>query len=483
MADLFKHLVVLMMENRSFDHVLGFLPGVNGLTGNETNPLGPNGPLVRVSRNARTVHDLIPDPGHEFVNVNVQIFGNTQGSDAGQPRMQGFVQDYALVSNDSTQAANIMKCFTPDTVPVLSALAKAYAVSDTWFSSVPGPTIPNRLFAHGATSNGSLTQDVVAAPATLHTIFEAMDEPGNMDTYKIYSDGSSVLMANLYLLDRQSAFHPFSDFADDCANGDLPAYTFIEPSYDDSFTAGTFATSQHPDFPMDEGEGLIADVYNALTGSPDWQDTLLLIVYDEHGGIFDHVTPPSVSPSPVNANLPDVDHSVNPPFDFRRLGVRVPAVFVSPRISANRVISGQNFEHSSIVATVRKMFCANKTPFNWREAQAPTFEGVLDLDAPRPDIQLPPPFVSAAVSAADIQTAHAAIAPGDATPAVIEATALPKQPPEVRKPTDLMMAMAGAMEYSMKQRGIKPPMSLKQIYTAQDAVNYLANAKKLLHLR
>jgi len=195
------------------------------------------------------------------------------------------------------------------------------------------------------------------------------------------------------------------------------------------------------------------------------------------------VTPPSVSPSPVNANLPVVDHSVNPPFDFRTLGVRVPAVFVSPRISANRVISGQNFEHSSIVATVRKMFCANKTPFNWREAQAPTFEGVLDLDAPRPDIQLPPPFVSAAVSAADIQTAHAAIAPGDATPAVIEATALPKQPPEVRKPTDLMMAMAGAMEYSMKQRGIKPPMSLKQIYTAQDAVNYLANAKKLLHLR
>ena len=97
----FKYLVVLMMENRSFDHLLGFLPGVDGLKGDETNPVGPEGPLVKVSQNARTVHDLIPDPGHDFVNVNVQIFGNKAGTDNGQPKMQGFVQDYALVSNDS----------------------------------------------------------------------------------------------------------------------------------------------------------------------------------------------------------------------------------------------------------------------------------------------------------------------------------------------------------------------------------------------
>lgn len=487
----FKHLVVLMMENRSFDHLLGFLPGVDGLKGGETNPVGPEGPLVKVSQNARTVHDLIPDPGHDFVNVNVQIFGNSTGTDNGQPKMQGFVQDYALVSNDSIQGANIMKCFTPGTVPVLSALAKAYAVSDSWFSSVPGPTIPNRLFAHGATSGGSLTQDVIVAPATLHTIFEAMDEPGNPFTYRIYSNGSSVLMANLYLIQRQSAFHPYSDFADDCARGDLPAYTFIEPSYDDNPAAGTYATSQHPDFPVDEGEGLIADVYNALTGSPGWTDTLLLIVYDEHGGIFDHVPPPNVAPNAANANLPDVNHSTNPPFDFGRLGVRVPAVFVSPRISANRVINGQNFEHSSIVATVRKLFCTNKTPFNWREAQAPTFDGVLDLNVARPDIRLPLPFVSAAPSAAEIDTAHDFIAAGGVSAAaagagahstVIQATALPKQPPTVRKPTDLMMLMAGAMEYSMNRLGIKPPTSLKQVYTAQDAVNYLDKAAELLQL-
>jgi phospholipase C len=145
MAASFKHLVVLMMENRSFDHILGFLPRVNGLTGNETNPLTPEGPRVQVSQDARTVHDLIPDPGHEFINVNMQIFGNQAGTDDGQPKMQGFVRDYALVSNDSVQGANIMKCFTTTTVPVLSALAQAYAVSDSWYSSVPGSTIPHPL--------------------------------------------------------------------------------------------------------------------------------------------------------------------------------------------------------------------------------------------------------------------------------------------------------------------------------------------------
>jgi phospholipase C len=488
MAAPFKHLVVLMMENRSFDHILGFLPGVNGLTGDETNPISPEGPLVRVSRNARTVHDLFPDPGHEFVNVNMQIFGNSQGTDDGLPKMQGFVEDYALVSNDQIQGANIMKCFTPTSVPVISTLASTYAVSDSWYSSIPGPTIPNRLFAHGATSGGSLTQDVIAAPAKLHTIFEVMDEPGNPFTYRIYTNGSSVLMANLYLVRKPSAFHPYSDFANDCAKGDLPAYTFIEPSYDDNIAAGIFATSQHPDFPVDEGEGFIADVYNALTGSPGWADTLLLIVYDEHGGIFDHVFPPSVSPNAANAGLPDVQHSVNPSFDFRRLGVRVPAVFISPRIS-NRVIKGENFEHSSIVATVRKMFCKSKVPFNWREAQAPTFEGVLDLDTPRPDIKLPLPFVSADPSSTEIKAAHDFVAAGGVPvltrrpgqpPTVIQATALPIQPPHVRKPTDLMLAMAEAMEFTMIQMSIRPPRDLAQIYTAQDAVNYLQQAGKLV---
>jgi len=489
MAAPIKHLVVLMMENRSFDHLLGFFPGVNGLTGAETNPTSPGGSLVQVSRNARTVHDLNPDPGHEFANVNMQIFSSADGQDVGQPKMQGFVQDYAQVSGDASQGPNVMKCFTPATLPVLSKLAQYYAVSDTWFSSVPGSTIPNRLFAHAANSNASLTQDVIAAPFSLRTIFEVMDEPDNSYPYRIYTSDSSVLMANLYLMERRTAFHPIDELATDLANGDVAAYTFIEPRYGDDLNAGLNANSQHPDFAVDEGEAFITQVYEALKKSPGWHDTLLLIVYDEHGGIFDHVFPPTVAPTAANTGLPDVIHSTDPPFDFRRLGVRVPAVFVSPRISP-RVISDRIFDHCSIVSTVRKLFCDDPTPFNWREAQAPSFDDLVDLDAPRPDITLPPPFASPGVTNAEIAVAHQAealvhqgAAPQTAANGVIQAAALPKLPPAQRKPTDLVMKMAQAMAHSLDKRGLKTPTSVNEIYSSQDAADYLKNAKQLLRMR
>jgi phospholipase C len=400
-----------MLENRSFDHMLGFLPGVNGLDPAWTNPLTPEGPQVQVSPDARTVHDLIPDPGHEWINVNVQIFENSDGT--GAPTMKGFVEDYALVSHDKGQAPNIMKCFTPDALPVLSTLARQYAVCDRWFSSVPGPTIPNRLFTHAAHSQGSLTQDAVAAPFIIRTIFQDMDVAPNPANYRIYTHGSSILMVNRYLQqNKQDHFFDFADFETDAVKGYLPEYTFIEPAYDDDVNNGIYANSQHPDFAVDEGEALISTVYSCLCDSPDWNDTLLLITYDEHGGIVDHVPPPTVAPLPANAGLPDVPPSTSPQFDFRRLGVRVPAVFVSPRIPPNTVINDRDYEHCSIVATVRKLFCGvnAKNPFNWREAQAPTFENLLTLDNPRADVQLPAPVASAPLTAAQIQAATQAIA-------------------------------------------------------------------------
>jgi phospholipase C len=484
-----KHLVVLMLENRSFDHMLGFLPGVNGLDSNWTNPLTPQGPQVQVSSDARTVHDLIPDPGHEWINVNVQIFQNPEGT--GTPTMKGFVEDYALMSHDNHQAPNIMKCFNPGTLPVLSTLAQQYAVSDRWFSSVPGPTIPNRLFTHGAQSVGSLTQDAVAAPFVIRTIFEEMDVPPNPANYRIYTHGSTILMANQYLQQyKQDHFFDFADFESDAVNGYLPEYTFIEPAFDDDVNNGVYANSQHPDFAVDEGETLISDVYSCLCASPDWKDTLLLITYDEHGGIVDHVVPPNVAPSAANAGLPDVPHSSSPSFDFRRLGVRVPAVFVSPRIP-QMVINDKDYDHCSIVATVRKLFCGPNAqkPFNWREAQAPTFESLLTLDAPRADVTLPPPVVSPPLTSAQIQSAAESIAANNAltlraaaqdqNDTVIRANALPKQPPANPKPTDLMSAMVRAMDYSLRQRGITPPSDIKNIYSAQHAADYMSAARRV----
>lgn len=454
----FEHLVILMMENRSFDHMLGFLKDANyPIEGIDPANLPTNDPVtgnapVPATNDARSVGDFTRDPAHDFLNVNVQIFGS-KGATAGGPAMRGFVKDYAAVSNDPARGPNVMKCFTAQTLPVLSTLAKEYAVCDHWYSSVPGSTIPNRLFAHAAHSNGSLTQDAILAPLKLKTIFEVMDDPANPDSYRIYTGttGGSILLTNLYLIHNQSGFHPYSEFRSDCARGDLPAYTFIEPRYDDDVANGIFANSQHPDFPVDEGEALIADVYSALRNSPLWPTALLLIVYDEHGGIFDHVAPPTLIPDP---NQPPLPPSINPSFQFDRLGVRVPAVFVSPLIKPGTIISRQ-FDHCSIVATVRKLFCLDKSPFNWREAQAATFDDVLNLspaEIRNDEIALPAPFTSAGA------------------PAI----------PQVRTPSDLTMYMAQSMQAAADTLGVRLDTHVNDIYSTQDALNFLSHVASQL---
>src|SRR5450755_362400 len=135
-----EHFVVLMMENRSFDHMLGFskIPGIDGLTGAETNPDTTSEP-VRVTNNAKFFGDYEPDPGHELFDVNIQIFSN-QDATPGGPPMQGFIQSYMKVCGSPDRAKDVMKCFSPQNVPILTTLAREYGVCDRWFSSVPGPT-------------------------------------------------------------------------------------------------------------------------------------------------------------------------------------------------------------------------------------------------------------------------------------------------------------------------------------------------------
>jgi phospholipase C len=165
-----KHLVVLMMENRSFDHMLGGLslvtengqkeyPGINGLTGTESNP-DTNGNPVQVNPNAKFQSQLDPDPDHHFPGVDMQIFnGAPQGP--GRPRtMKGFVRDYYTQTKNVNKSHNIMSYFTPDKLPVLTTLATEFALFNGWFSSIPGPTICNRAFAHYGTSFGQVGMDI-----------------------------------------------------------------------------------------------------------------------------------------------------------------------------------------------------------------------------------------------------------------------------------------------------------------------------------
>jgi len=376
-----EHFVVLMLENRSFDHMLGFsgIPGIDGLTGQETNP-DTTGEPVKVSNNAQYIGDYEPDPGHELFDVNVQIFSNQQATPGAAPPMQGFIQNYFQVCNDPKRAKDVMKCFSPQTLPNLTYLATHYAVCDRWFSSVPGPTLPNRSFAHAATSLGS----AVGPPflGNLHTIYPVLNQQGV--TAKIYyQDFTMALTFKELLGDQNKYFGLYDDFLNECKDEtSLPNYCFIEPRYNADDTGGAHEPAdQHPDHDVRDGEALIHDVYMALTGNPElWKKTMLLIVYDEHGGLFDHVAPPAcVSPDGLK--------SAAPPFDFMRLGIRVPAVMASPYIKAGTVIGsadGTFYDHSSIIATARKLFLPDwqNTSLTARDKNAETFDHVLNLATP-----------------------------------------------------------------------------------------------------
>ncbi|MGB9179788.1 MAG: alkaline phosphatase family protein [Pyrinomonadaceae bacterium] len=375
-----QHLVVLMMENRSFDHSLGFLKSnswkIDGLDGTETNP-DTQGVPVRVSPDARYAGDFNPDPGHDFISVNEQIFSNSQGTGTG-PFMKGFVKAYQGKTGNVPKSHNIMKCFGPGRLPALSTLAQEYAVCDRWHASVPGPTLPNRAFAFGATSLGRV--DMNPNYLQLKTVFELLDR--NNVSARLYYTDWTLGLANGYILEHSNKFlYFFDDFLKDCKKNKLPSFSFIEPRFNDFSDRGQFfpAADQHPDHNVFQGEIVIKAVYDAVTSNQQsWESTMLVITYDEHGGLYDHVNPPPT----VN---PDGRVSVTPPFNFDRLGVRVPAVIVSPFIPRGTIIHDKVFDHTSIIATARKLFLKNDLSkfLTQRDLQAKTFEDCLTLATPR----------------------------------------------------------------------------------------------------
>jgi phospholipase C len=397
--DNLKHIVVLMMENRSFDHMLGGLmnknPKINGLTGNESNP-DSAGAAVRVSPNADYRGQLSHDPDHHFPGVDVQIYGGAAFAPGRVANMQGFVQSYGTQSPNVGDSHAIMNYFSPDKIPVLTTLATEYAVFNGWFSSIPGPTICNRAFAHYGTSFGNVDMNMFlvndADRAKIPTIYERLAAGGHSAKLYYYDQPSST-MEIVNLIKDQSFFGVFSDFVADCKSGKLPEYSFVEPNYSDHPGPGggqLLATDQHPDHHVLAGDNFIGKVYDCIRINPDlWQSTVLLIVYDEHGGLYDHVVPPNCTPdgfqAPASATgVPGLT------FNFDRLGIRVPAILVSPYIPRGTVVPGTEdanpriFEHASIPATVSRHFLGNNDAGTSREQQAETFLDLLG-DNMRPD--------------------------------------------------------------------------------------------------
>ena len=361
--DQLKHIVVLMMENRSFDHMLGALPGIGGMDDAAafTNPDTKNNP-VKPQALAEFQAQLQPDPDHHFPAVDLQIFGGDTSAGR-QPNMQGFVKSYFNQQGDVGHSQKIMYYFKQTDLPVLTNLALEFAVYNRWFASIPGPTICNRAFAHYGTSFGRVDLNPIYPPEHIKSVYSRLIAATPKHTAKIYyydTTSSTMEVANL-LQNQPELFGTYSQFLDDCDKGNLPDYAFVEPNYSDhgGDSGQEVANDQHPDHNVQKGEMFIASIYQAIKNNPElWESTALLITYDEHGGIFDHVPPPGCVKDIYTADGNATGTGV--PFQFDRLGVRVPTILVSPWIPAGTVVS-RVFDHASIPATVTKFFLGNYT--------------------------------------------------------------------------------------------------------------------------
>lgn len=390
-----RHVVVLMMENRSFDHMLGGLkathPNIDGLTGNESNP-DTSGAQVRVQPLAEYQSQLDPDPNHHFAAVNLQIFNNTQHGAPLAATMQGFIASYFNQQQNTAHSHDILYYFTPDKLPVLTTLATQYAVFNRWFASIPGPTVCNRAFAHYGTSFGQVSMDLFYEGKAFQAIYTRLLSAGHTCKLFYYDEASSTMEVVNLLQNQPAIFGTFPDFLTACSKNALPDYCFIEPNYTDhpapDGSGEAIASDQHPDHDVRAGEQFIAQVYNAIRSNPKlWPNTALLLVYDEHGGIYDHVPPPSCAPDTPFIAQP-ADTGTLDPFSFDRLGIRVPAILISPWVPAGSVIN-DTFEHACIPATVTEFFQLPDVPRSHRELNANTFLGNLTLKSMRGDDECP----------------------------------------------------------------------------------------------
>ncbi|KAK9757699.1 hypothetical protein RND81_01G180400 [Saponaria officinalis] len=397
-----KTVVVLVQENRSFDHMLGWMkslnPEIDGVTGQESNPLDASDPnSKRVNFGDGSVY-VDPDPGHSIQDIYEQVFGEPWTSESAQkklnPTMQGFAQNANRNQNGMDTA--VMNGFKPELVPVYKELVSQFGVCDRWFASMPASTQPNRMYVHSATSHGLTSNDKKKLIAGLpqKTIFESLDEAGHSFGIYFQYPPSTLFYRNLRKLKYLTHFHEFGlTFKRHCEEGKLPNYVVIEQRWFDLL--GIPGNDDHPSHDVSVGQKFIKEVYEALRSSPQWNEMLFIITYDEHGGFFDHV------PIPVEG-VPSPDDIVGPEpyfFKFDRLGVRVPTLFISPWIEARTVLHKatgpqptSEYEHSSIPATVKKIFNL-KEFLTKRDAWAGTFEGVLNRTTPRTDcpVTLPEP--------------------------------------------------------------------------------------------
>ena len=413
-----EHIVVVMMENRSFDNLLGWLydnqsnppkfnipaqlspifeglkPNIysNVLKGNQVFASHP--PTSWPPANNPNVVPT-PDPHEEFQFVTMQLFGTATPAPGAVADMSGFLLDYSAPDAGGTSAGQIMQTFGPTDANVLNDLARNFAMCDHWHASVPSQTWPNRAFVHTGSSDGHLNNDNYEL-YDIPTIFNVLESQGK--TWGVFHD--TTLIPSLTLTQffprltlHDSCFHKYDIFKQRCAAGataapaqKLPQYSFVEPRFTPELGlfAIDFPADYHPPHNICRGEQFLADVYLAVKNSPYRDKNLLVITFDEHGGCYDHVPPPTGAAAPY-----PWPKSRDGTFDFSRFGVRVPTILVSSYLQPGTVFrapSGQTpFDHTSILATLRDWLNLDADPKNPflnspRIKSAPTLDVVLKLD-------------------------------------------------------------------------------------------------------
>lgn len=450
MATNIKHIVYLMLENRSLDQVLGWLY-------NENNPPKKNIPAQDkptydglqttfynedvngnkhyiVEGTGNNMNVPIHDPHEEYEHVNVQVFGNSATPTASTPpTMGGFYKDFATYNY---QIEQIMESYTPEELPVLNGLAKNFAVSDRYFCSVPTQTNCNRAFAAsgnslGLNNNKQLegwvnNRGVDYIPPHLSqpegrqfnqkTIWNVLSDNGlntPSDWMIYYSNGTWLedvlglegysytrdLMQNIQDPSFDNHFGRMDDFLKNAKAGTLPKFSFLEPEWGLEAPIfgkdlGVNGNDYHPPTNLASGEAFVKSIYDALiTNKEAWEQTLFIINFDEHGGTYDH------TPTPWGAKAPwenPTDGTPKPTqfeggFQFDRFGVRVPLILVSPLVEASTVFRAEGdtpYDHTSVIATILNLLNIPKE--NWqlgsRTANAPTFENVFEGNPTRTDI-------------------------------------------------------------------------------------------------
>jgi len=341
------HIIVVMMENRSFDHYLGWLPGADGKQAGLTF-VDHHGTSMKTHRLTDFQNCAHPDPDHSFEGGRVQLADG---------RCDGF-----LVSGQNDEFA--IGYYTDDDLPFTGRAAPHWCTLDRYFAATMTGTYPNRFYQHSAaTDRIDNTYDVCKLP----TIWDRLLAKGVSAKYYF----SDVPFIALYGGKYNDITRPLDVFLNDAAKGTLPAVSFIDPKF--SNEGGGTSTDDHPHADIRAGQWFLDQIYRAVTKGPKWERTLVVVNYDEWGGFFDHVAP---------STAPDL----TPKAGTGLRGFRVPAVLFGPSVQ-RATIGHETYDHTSILKMIE--WRHDLAPLTPRDRAARNLAEILDLGAAKVDTEAP----------------------------------------------------------------------------------------------